>query len=184
MTLVHFKHFWGDITHTLLEWAAIFQDSNVDSNGKCEMTSLSKFFNTKQTFWVYKPALNERKREHRSGRLQGATANMNGRKAYLKQHLEVSCQSDQRGLSSAGSGYRCGREGEERLDFLQLRQGKGGREADLVSLSLQSLDLRNKEGWKRERERERTLMALSHWQQHVTQILLLAQQLCRPKRKL
>lgn len=66
-------------------------------------------------------------------------------------------------------------EGEERPNFLQLKQGKWGgrrergqREADLFSLSLQSLDLRNKEGWEeRESERERVLMALilSLWQQ-------------------
>lgn len=55
--------------------------------------------------------------------------------------------------------------GEER--FPAAETGEGGKgEADLVPLSLQRVDLRKKEGWEeRDRERESTLMAQSHWQQ-------------------
>lgn len=63
-------------------------------------------------------------------------------------------------------------EGEERLET--RKSGWRGREADLVSLSLQSLNLRNKEGWKGERERERVRQefdgSIPLAKVHVTQI--------------
>lgn len=54
--------------------------------------------------------------------------------------------------------------------------------ADLVSLSLQSLDLRNKEGWEEGGDKEKRERELAT--AHVTQIPLQVQQQCWPKRKL
>lgn len=59
-------------------------------------------------------------------------------------------------------------EGEERLET--RKSGWRGREADLVSLSLQSLNLRNKEGWKGERVRQEFDGSIPLAKVHVTQI--------------
>lgn len=67
--------------------------------------------------------------------------------------------------------------GESGVSFAAEPSGRGGGDADHVLLSLQSLDLRNKEGWKREtyRERERQKeesdVSLPLAAAHVTHIL-------------